>query len=121
MYRFRLCAFLMSGMPGACLLLAACHPIESEPVVRVGYLNVTASLPLFVAEDQGFFAADGIQYQALPFATSDQLVDEIVSDNLDIAVEVSAVPVVVAERRAHGRLKIFAASSITRQAPFDAL
>src|SRR6266567_5674 len=89
--------------------------------VRIGYLNNTGSLPLFVAEEKGFFNEEGIQEEATPIATSNQLVDALVAGNLQAFPESSAYPVLAVELQSPGRLKIFAASAITRQRPFDVL
>lgn len=89
--------------------------------VRIGYLNITASMPLFVAEEKGFLAAENIQYEAIPIATSNQLVDGVLAGNLDLFVESSAVPVLSAEIQLPGRLKVFSVSSITKKTPFDTL
>ena len=95
-------------------------PTPSVPV-RIGYLNITASLPLFIAEEKGFFKEEGIDIQTTPIATSNQLVDAVVAGNLDAFPEASAVPVLAVDVQAPGRLKVFSVSAITKQAPFDAL
>jgi ABC-type nitrate/sulfonate/bicarbonate transport system substrate-binding protein len=89
--------------------------------VRIGYLNNTGSLPLFVAEEQGYFKEEGISEEAVPIATSNQLVDALVAGNLDLFPESSAYPVLAVELQSPGRLKIFSASAITKQRPFDSL
>jgi ABC-type nitrate/sulfonate/bicarbonate transport system substrate-binding protein len=89
--------------------------------VRIGYLNIVASLPLFIAEEEGFFEDEGIEYEATVSATSNQLVDAILADNLDLFVESSAVPVLAVELQSPGKLKVFSVSEITENAPFDAL
>jgi ABC-type nitrate/sulfonate/bicarbonate transport system substrate-binding protein len=94
---------------------------EEKPTVRMGYLNIVASLPLFVAEEKGFFKDEGIQYEATAIATSNQLVDAVVAGNLDCYIESSAVPVLAVELQSSGKLKVFSVSEITPQAPFDAL
>ena len=89
--------------------------------VKIGFLNNTGSLPLFVAEEKGFFNEEGIREEATPIATSNQLVDALVAGNLQAFPESSAYPVLAVELQSPGRLKIFAASAITRQRPFDVL
>ena len=64
---------------------------------------------------------EGIHEEAMPIATSNQLVDASVAGNLDIYPESSAYPALAVELQSPGRLKIFAASAITKQKPFDAL
>lgn len=89
--------------------------------VRIGFLNIAASLPLFIAEENGYFPDEGIEIEAYSIANSNQLVDGILADNLDVFVESSAVPVLAAEIRSPGAMKIFAVSSITSEHPFDAI
>jgi ABC-type nitrate/sulfonate/bicarbonate transport system substrate-binding protein len=96
-------------------------PSEIDATVRLGYLNIVASLPLFVAEEKGFLKDEGINYETTAIATSNQLVDAIVAGNLDCYIESSAVPVLAVELQSPGKLKVFSVSEITPQAPFDAL
>jgi ABC-type nitrate/sulfonate/bicarbonate transport system substrate-binding protein len=96
-------------------------PSEKETTVRIGYLNIVASLPLFVAEEKGFLRDQGIKYDTTPIASSNQLVDAVVAGNLDFFIESSAVPVLAVELQSPGKLKVFSVSEITPQAPFDAL
>lgn len=92
-----------------------------EPSVRIGYLNIVASLPLYVAEEKGFLKEENITYESIAIASSNQLVDAVVAGNLDFYIESSAVPVLAVERQSPGKLRVFSVSEITRQAPFDAL
>jgi len=94
---------------------------EKPTTVRIGYLNIVASLPLFVAEEKGFLAEEGVHFETRAIATSNQLVDAIISDNLDCFIEAAALPVLAVELQSPGRLKVFSASEITKNAPFDAL
>jgi ABC-type nitrate/sulfonate/bicarbonate transport system substrate-binding protein len=94
----------------------------SKPTtVRIGYLSNTGSLPLFVAEEKGFFTEEGIHEEATPIATSNQLVDALVAGNLDAYPESSAYPALAVELQSPGRLKIFSASAITKRRPFDSI
>ena len=101
--------------------IAYARPQDEATTVRIGYLNITASLPLFIAEDQGYFSDEKINYQTFPIATSNQLVDGIIADNIDVFIESSAVPVLAVQSQAPGRLKVFSVSAITKKAPFDAI
>ena len=116
-------AILFSVLLLIVFFFTACakKPAETKPTVRIGYLNIVASLPLFVAEERGFFKDAGIQYDATVIATSNQLVDAIVAGNLDCYIESSAVPVLAVELQSPGKLRVFSVSEITSQAPFDAL
>jgi ABC-type nitrate/sulfonate/bicarbonate transport system substrate-binding protein len=102
------------------LLLIGCGGSKTA-TVRIGYLSNTGSLPLFVAEEKGFFTEEGIHEEATPIATSNQLVDALAAGNLDAYPESSAYPVLAVELQSPGRLKIFSASEITKQKPFDSI
>jgi len=94
---------------------------EQTPTVRIGYLNLVTSLPLFLAEEKGFLREQGIEYKTMPISSSNQIVDGIVAGNLDCFIGASAVPVLASELQSPGKLKVFSVSEITRQKPFDAL
>lgn len=96
-------------------------PFEQAPTVRIGYLNIVTSLPLFVAEEEGFLREEGVEYKGISIASSNQLVDDIADGKLDCFIGASVVPVLAAELRSPGRLKVFSVSEITSQTPFDAL
>jgi len=94
---------------------------KQNPSVRIGYLNIVTNLALFVAEEKGFLKDEGIEYKTIPVDSSNQIVDDIVAGNLDCFTGASAVPVLAAELRSPGKLKVFSVSEITQQQPFDAL
>lgn len=94
---------------------------EETLIARVGYLNITASLPLFIAEEKGFFEQEEVRVESQQIASSNQLVDAVLGGNLDAFIEASAVPVLAVELQTPGKLKVFSVSSITQEAPFDAL
>ncbi|MHC4159286.1 MAG: ABC transporter substrate-binding protein [Planctomycetota bacterium] len=101
-----------------CAPKTACR---QTPTVRIGYLNLVTSLPVFIAQDKGFFAEQGIDYKIIPVASSNRIVESIVAGELDCFVGASAVPALAAELRSPGKLKVFAVSKITADKPFDAL
>lgn len=109
-------------------LLAGCQestrstPKSSEePCFRVGYLDITASAPLFVAQSQDLFAQNDVCVEAIRFATSNQLVDALAAERLDYVVETSAVPALALHSRSEGRFFVTAASTISQRQPFDAI
>ncbi len=101
------------------LLVVSLFPRERQnQPVRIGYLPILASLPLFVAQENGYFNET---VETFPLQSSNQLVDALLRGDIDIAVESSAAPVFMAELVDAGRMKIFSASDITADAPFDSL
>jgi ABC-type nitrate/sulfonate/bicarbonate transport system substrate-binding protein len=110
---------VMLTVAGGLLYIASSR--QHQPTVTIGYLNITASLPLFIAEANGYFSHEGVRYKSIPFATSNQLVDSIASGNINLFIEASAVPLLALESQAPGRVKVFSVSAITPATPFDAL
>jgi len=96
-------------------------PSQQAPAVRIGYLNLVTSLPLFIAQEKGFFKAQGIKFESIPLPTSNRLADALIAGDLDCYIGASIVPVFAAELLSPGKMKVFAASEITQEHPFDAL
>ena len=94
---------------------------EEQRVVKIGYLPIMASLPLYVAQENNYFTEQGVQIETIQLQSSNQLVDALVRGDIDIVVESSAVPALIAETIDSGKIKIFSASDITPQTPFDSL
>ncbi len=85
MKKYVLCA-------AAALLLGACAPVpQKTPRIRVGMLPVLDGLPIYVAQAQGYFAAEGIEVEIIPVGSAperdqlmqagqiDAMINEIVS------------------------------------------
>jgi ABC-type nitrate/sulfonate/bicarbonate transport system substrate-binding protein len=106
---------------GAIRLLLIWSSKPDSRVVRIGFISIAAGLPLLIAEENGFFRDEGVDIATYSIATSKQIVDAILADNFDLFVESSAVPVLAAELRSPGLIKIFAVSSITSEQPFDTI
>ena len=92
---------------------------DSQNTVRIGYLPIVASLPLYVSQEKGFFEEQGITVEATQFQSSNALVEALVAGKIDAIAETSAVPALAAEAISPGKLKFFSTSDITEQAPFD--
>ncbi|MEK6953009.1 MAG: ABC transporter substrate-binding protein [Nanoarchaeota archaeon] len=94
---------------------------EKTRNVKIGYLPIMASLPLYVAQENNYFTEQGIQIETVQLQSSNQLVDALVRGDIDIVVESSAVPALIAETVDPGKIKIFSVSDITEGNPFDSL
>lgn len=103
--------------------LHSCRPAPPKPAptVRIGYLNLVTSLPLFIAQEKNFLTAQDIKFEAIPLATSNQLADALIAGDIDCYIGASVVPVFAAELNSPGKMKVFTASEITPHQPFDAL
>jgi NitT/TauT family transport system substrate-binding protein len=94
---------------------------ETEKTVRIGYLPILASLPLYVAQENNYFENEGIKVELIQLQSSNQLVDALVRGDIDIVVESSAAPALIVETIDPNKIKIFSTSDITSQKPFDSI
>lgn len=94
---------------------------EETKVVKIGHLPILASLPLYVAQENGYFAEQGIEIEVSKLQSSNQLVDALVRGDIDVVVESSAVPALIVETIDPNKLKIFSVSDITPETPFDSI
>jgi len=88
---------------------------------KVGYLDITASAPLFIAKDLNLFEENNVCINTNESASSNQLVNSLAAGRLDYVVETSAAPALALESEDPGRFQITAASEITVDQPFDAI
>lgn len=85
---------LMLCLVIASLALGACAPAATPESVtlRIGVLPILETLPLYVAQSQGYFAAEGLQIEIVPAASAaerDQLmqagqIDAIINDLVSV-------------------------------------
>lgn len=105
--------------------ISACSGGEDETegsyCFEVGYLDITASAPLFIAKDLNLFEENDVCVNTNESASSNQLVNSLAAGRLDYVVETSAAPALALESEDPGRFYITAASEITVDQPFDAI
>lgn len=89
--------------------------------VRIGFLPILASLPLYVAEENGYFSEAGIEIEKTPFQTGEQLNDAFIRGDIDIAPENSLLPILRTELLNPGITKVYAPGDITKETPFATL
>ncbi len=58
-------------------------PEVQGDVVKVGYLAIAAALPIFVAEEEGFFAAHGINVELVEFQSSNEIAAAAAAREID--------------------------------------
>lgn len=96
------------------LLLLGCPPPPPRKV-RVGYLDITNSLPLYVAVEKGFFKSQGLEVELSKFPTSNDLVEALLAGRIDAEVSASTSLLYAMELRSPGLLKIFSVNVQTKQ------
>ncbi len=93
-----------------------------ERTVRIGYLPIMTAMPLFVAQEKGFFADEGVTVEAIPVQTSNQMTEALIRGDIDFSVDSSQVPTVVAETIDPGKIKIFSMPDRSYpDKPFDSI
>ncbi len=95
-------------------------PLEATKV-RIGFLPILASLPLYVAEENRYFTEAGIEIEKIPFQTGEQLNDAFIRGDIDIAPENTLLPVLRTELLNPGITKVYALGDITKETPFATL
>jgi len=80
--------------------------VISTNTVRVGYLPISASLPLFVALDNGYFEQEGLKVDAVRFESSNPIMDSLLLGKLDATGGVSSTTMLLIEEKQLGNFKV---------------
>jgi ABC-type nitrate/sulfonate/bicarbonate transport system substrate-binding protein len=97
------------------------NDVKKELQITVGYLPMVSSLAHFVALDQGFYEEEGLQVDALDIPTSNALAEQVVSGEINAAIELAVVPLLDQLVSRPGNALIFSTSIITAENGFDGL
>lgn len=68
--------------------------------INIGYLNSTAHLLAFVAQEEGYFKEEGLNVTLTQFSSAAELVNGLESDKLDIAF-IGSVPTLTFQSQGH--------------------
>lgn len=71
------------------VILGSCSS-NKDRTVKIGYLPLTANLPLFVAAENGYFKEEGIKFELIKFETSNQMIEALVTNRIDIETAASS-------------------------------
>ena len=69
---------------GLALALLAFLPAQAAEKLRMTYIPIVDTLPVFVAQDEGFFAKHGIDMQLIPASNQSVIIASLVSDTAEI-------------------------------------
>ncbi len=120
--RFPSILLLIIGVAAVSLagLLASCRRAhEDRTEVRVAYLPIIPSLPLFVAQEQGLFDKEDLRLQPIALSSSNDLVNALVAGQADILPGTSLVPIIQLEIHSPGRVRIFSHSRMNDSNALD--
>ncbi len=65
--------------------LAAALPARAESI-KVGFVRTPPAAPVFIAKDKGYFAAEGLDVELVPFDAAEPISVAVVSGSLDISL-----------------------------------
>ena len=68
--------------------------------INIGYLNSTAHLLAFVAQEEGYFKEEGLKVTLTQFSSAAELVNGLESDKLDVAF-IGSVPTLTFQSQGH--------------------
>ena len=74
------------------------EPEKSD--ISIGYLNSTAHLLAFVAEEEGYFEEEGLDVDLVQFSSASELINGLESDKLDVAF-IGSVPTLTFQSQGH--------------------
>src|ERR1039458_6098442 len=101
-------------------LLASCRRVhEDRAEVRVAYLQIIPSLPVFVAQEQGLFDQENLRLKAIALSSSNDLVNAMAAGQADILPGTSLVPIIQLEIHSPGRVRIFSHSRMNDSNALD--
>ena len=107
-------AIFLAGLIGSCKRV---HEDRAE--VRVAYLQIIPSLPVFVAQEQGLFDKENLRLKAIALSSSNDLVNAMVAGQADILPATSLVPIIHLEIQSPGRVRIFSHSRMNESNALD--
>ena len=95
--------------------------VAEKKAVKIGYLQSLVSLPIFVADENKYLESEGIKYELIKMGSSEQALESILTNNIDLVFEMSFVPVLYAESKSPENVKIFSVTDLTIDKPFDSI
>jgi NitT/TauT family transport system substrate-binding protein len=93
---------------------------ETLEKVRVGYRDHIYYLPAYVAQAQGYFTAEGLEAELIPYSSTNQLIEALLNGQIDAGIGgVNSIVLLTIEAKDPGRFLVFGQSVYSGE--FDAL
>lgn len=87
-------------------LFSSCTSSTNKSV-RIGYLPLTANLPLFVAIENGYFDDENIKVELIKYETSNQMLEALVTNRIDVETATSSSVTVTLSQTLSNDIKTF--------------
>ena len=103
------------------LISSGCDNQAKNKKVKIGYLPMVSSLTHFVALEEGYYKDENLEVEANPIKTSNLIAQDLVAGHIDVAIELSIVPLLKELERSPHSTKIYSISEITSENGFDGI
>lgn len=115
MPRRRLAAYsLMAAFVGLTgLVVTSCGRSAERPILRVGYLQINAALPLFVALEEKLFEAAGVAVEPVKYQNGALMAEDVITGRLAAASPGPGDIYLAKEAEVPGRFKIYLHTAYT--------
>ena len=110
-------AALVAVLSSTALLVSCAFAGSVTPVperVKIAYLPVVHSLPLYLALEKGYFAEEGLEVETITFEAPNQLIDSLLSGQAHIGISAATGIIAVSQTKKPESLKIFGVSGAER-------
>jgi ABC-type nitrate/sulfonate/bicarbonate transport system substrate-binding protein len=102
------------------VLMNSCNSGRKDSAeVRVAYLQIIPSLPIFVAQEQHFFEKENLRLTPVVLGSSNDLANAMIAGQADILPATSLVPIIHLEIQSPGRVRVFSASRMNESNALD--
>jgi len=96
-------------------------PTEKNNKIKIGYLPMVGSHLMFIAQSEVYFSNQDIEPEFVKMQSSNQLIEALLRGDIDLAVEISAIPVIKVSETNTDDIKVFLISKIFIEDEFDAI
>ena len=125
MHCLRRLGWASAGLAFLCLTSACCgkppDPVKVKRPIRVAYAPVVLNTPLYLAQDRGWFAEAGVDVDAKPFTTANDMVNALITSQVDVITGVSLVPLLNLEIQSPGKFRVLIHSRMTEEQAYDGI
>lgn len=93
---------------------------NNEEKVKIGYRNHIAYLPVFIAQEKGFYEEQGLKTNFQIFDSTNQMISALISNNIDVSIGGANLETVfTAESKSKGSMKIFSTAEFSEEILFS--
>ena len=81
------------------------HAAPGGPI-RIGYLPIVGDLPVFLANERGFFSAEGLQVRLVELRSGNEAANALLAGQTDVQATLGVTTLLPLAEKAPGRLKV---------------